>query len=595
MDLRIATSSPTAAERAALDGVLGSPVLSWQGAERDDASLRHHARPSGRRDLLLPALHALQDRVGWISRGGLDEVCRRLGVAPADAYGVASFYGLLSLDAPKRRVLHVCNDLACMVAGSIVPPATTTTAVHDSLCLGLCELAPAALLIEAGEQPCAVPIGAVTPSALTDLAAGASPRSMAEPGVPQAGDPALVLLRRVGVVDATSLDDYRAHGGYQALARALDMGATAVVEAVEASGLVGRGGAAFPTGRKWAAVASQPALPHYVVANGDESEPGTFKDRVLMEGDPFAVVEAMTVAGFAVGAEKGYLYVRGEYPVAWARLQGAVATARRAGLLGPDIMSRGVAFDIELRKGAGAYICGEETAIFASIEGYRGEPRPKPPFPVEVGLFGQPTLVNNIETLVNVLPVLLDGPEAFAATGTAQSKGTKLFCLSGSVTRPGVYEVPFGPTIRELVTLAGGLAEGREVQAVLLGGAAGTFATPADLDVPLTMEGVRTIGASLGSGVVLVLDDTVDLVPLVIRIATFFRDESCGQCVPCRLGTARQVELLRRATDGDGAALPVLDDVGRAMRDASICGLGQMAYNAVESAVTRLRLFGAPS
>jgi NADH-quinone oxidoreductase subunit F len=334
------------------------------------------------------------------------------------------------------------------------------------------------------------------------------------------------------------------------------------------------------------------------VANADESEPGTFKDRVLMEGDPFAVVEAMTIAGVTVGAERGHLNLRGEYPVARARLDHAIAQCRAHGLLGADVMGRGASFDITVFRGAGAYICGEETAIFNSIEGERGEPRNKPPFPVDAGLFGRPTLVNNIETLVNVLPIVLGGGAAYASVGTEGSTGTKLFCLSGRVERPGVYEVPFGTTLRSLLDLAGGVAGGRALQAVLLGGAAGGFVGPDDLDVPLTFEGTRAIGASLGSGVVMVLDDTVDLVPFLVRIAAFFRDESCGQCVPCRVGTVRQEEALHRlaasAAGGGGRAgdLALLAEVAQVMQDASICGLGQTAASAVVSAVTRLGVFG---
>jgi NADH-quinone oxidoreductase subunit F len=371
-----------------------------------------------------------------------------------------------------------------------------------------------------------------------------------------------------------------------------------VIREVLASKLQGRGGAAFPAGRKWEAVAKQPARPHYLVCNADESEPGTFKDRVLMEEDPFALVEAMTIAAYATGCEKGYVYIRGEYPLALERVDQAIAGARGAGLLGPSILGQPFIFDMEVRRGAGAYICGEETALFNSIEGFRGEPRNKPPFPVEKGLFGKPTVINNVETLVNVLPIVLEGGAAFAAIGTGQSTGPKLFCLSGSVVRPGVYEVPFGATLRELIALAGGLPPGRTVRAVLLGGAAGSFVGPEELDVPLTFEGTRAIGASLGSGVVMIYDDRADLPDAVRRIAAFFRDESCGQCVPCRVGTERQEELVtrlsaRRPLGGAAQEDALLDDIARAMRDASICGLGQTASGAIQSAIRKLGVFSA--
>jgi NADH-quinone oxidoreductase subunit F len=291
------------------------------------------------------------------------------------------------------------------------------------------------------------------------------------------------------------------------------------------------------------------------------------------------------------------VYLRGEYPVAHRRLAEAIAQAERRGYLGDDVMGSARRFTIEVCRGAGAYICGEETAIFNSIEGYRGEPRNKPPFPVDSGLFARPTVVNNVETLVNVLPILAGGGPAFARVGTGGSTGTKLFCLSGSVVRPGVYEVPFGPTVRDLVALAGGVRDGRAVQAVLLGGAAGGFLGPDELDVALTLEGTRAAGAALGSGVVMVLDDTVELAPFLLRIAAFFRDESCGQCVPCRVGTVRQEEALHRLAAG--APFGTVDDelalvaaVGQVMRDASICGLGQTASSAVESALAKLAPFG---
>ncbi|HZQ77531.1 MAG TPA: NAD(P)H-dependent oxidoreductase subunit E [Acidimicrobiia bacterium] len=589
MDLRLAGLAASPAEQAALDGLLGAPANGWQGS----------GAPRARRHLLLPALHAVHDVTGWISRGALDEIARRLDVAPADVHGVASFYGLFSLEPRPPRVVHVCTDLACRMAATEAHHAGGAGVV-ESPCLGLCERAPAVLVAQYGDERGEA---VVAPASAGDLAAavtgdlgGFAPEPPVAAAVPQAGDPGLVLLRRIGVVDPAGLDDYRAQGGYEALRRAVKLGPAGVIREVTDSGLVGRGGAAFPTGRKWAAVAAQPARPHELVCNADESEPGTFKDRVLMEGDPYAVLEAMTIAGYAVGAEHGYLYLRGEYPRALRTLQAAIDTARERGFLGTDVMGLGFAFDVEIRRGAGAYICGEETAIFNSIEGYRGEPRNKPPFPVEAGLFGRPTLVNNVETLVNVLPILDGGGAAFAAVGTGRSTGPKLFCLSGSVARPGVYEVPFGTTLRELLDLAGGVPGGRALQAVLLGGAAGAFVGPAGLDVPLTFEGAAAAGVTLGSGVVMVLDDTVDLAPFLLRIAAFFRDESCGQCVPCRVGTVRQEEALHRLAGGRPLGgvdeeLARLADIGQVMRDASICGLGQTAASAVASAIGSLGVF----
>ncbi|MEU6302324.1 NAD(P)H-dependent oxidoreductase subunit E [Streptomyces chartreusis] len=603
MDLHFGDSKPTDDERAAVDALLGPPESSWEGADRSDVDLRwakggRAARD--RRDLLLPGLHAINDRIGWISEGALDYLCRRLTVPPSEAYGVATFYAMFSVKPRPATVLHVCTDLACAAAGASelcagiearLGPGSGVS-VERSPCLGLCERAPAALAIKAGDP---VRTAVSAPATVHDavLAASAPDSAPEEPAaamaVPQAGGDELVLLKRVGVVDPMSLDDYRAHGGYSALRRAFELGPAGVIREVTDSGLVGRGGAAFPTGRKWQATASQPDHPHYLVCNADESEPGTFKDRVLMEGDPYALVEAMTIAAYATGAHKGYLYLRGEYPRALARLEHAIAQARARGFLGDDVLGQGYAFDIEIRRGAGAYICGEETALFNSIEGYRGEPRSKPPFPVEKGLFGKPTVENNVETLVNVLPILTMGAPAYAAIGTERSTGPKLFCVSGSVARPGIYELPFGATLGELLELAG-VREG--LRAVLLGGAAGGFVRPDEMDIPLTFEGTREAGTTLGSGVVLAFDDTVPLPRLLLRIAEFFRDESCGQCVPCRVGTVRQEEALHRIAERTGLAaaddIALLREVGRAMRDASICGLGQTAWNAVESAIDRL-------
>ncbi|MGN6378437.1 MAG: NAD(P)H-dependent oxidoreductase subunit E [Gaiellales bacterium] len=613
MDLRLTTTPPSDAERDAVDGILGPPHSAWVGGERGaDGHVAlggHSAR--AQRHLLLPTLHALQSRVGFISPAGLGYVCRRLTVPPAEAYGVASFYALFALEPRPPTVVHVCTDIACMCRGSnelvselertVGPagehPGNGNAIWLESPCLGLCEQAPAALVTMAGEAAQDV---SITSATAEDVATALRHRAQASTDivVPQAagGGEGLRLLRRVGRVDPRSLDSYRSEGGYEALRMALDMGPAGVIREVSDSRLLGRGGAAFPTGRKWEAVARNPARPHYLVCNADESEPGTFKDRVVIEADPFALIEAMTVAGFATGAERGFIYLRGEYPKAWQTLESALAQARERGLLGDDVMGRGVRFDIELRKGAGAYICGEETALFNSIEGYRGEPRSKPPFPVDEGLFSRPTVVNNVESLINVLDIVREGGAAFAAIGTEQSTGTRLLCLSGNVERPGLYEVPFGVTLREVLDMAGGVAGGKALKTVLLGGAAGSFVGPDKLDLELSFEATRAAGATLGSGVVMAFDEDADLVAVALRIAAFFRDESCGQCVPCRVGTVRQQEALLRLVSGrprgsvaDEVAL--LDEIAQAMRDASICGLVQTAANAIDSLIRELDLF----
>jgi NADH-quinone oxidoreductase subunit F len=617
MDLHLTDATATEEERAAVDALLGEPASRWEGGERDEAREGHFSlggqAARAKRHLLLPALHAVRDRIGWVSEGAVNYLAQRLTVPPAEIFGVASFYALFDFAETPPTVLHVCDDIACMANGAGAriaelertqgsegrPCAGGRAAWKRSPCLGLCEHAPAALVQRAGTGRAHTTIAPASGAGLSAALTAARGEPRAHVALPQQGDAALRLLRRAGVADAGSLADYRAHGGYRALERALAIGAEAVIREVTAAQLLGRGGAAFPTGRKWAAVAAAPARPHHVVCNADESEPGTFKDRVLMEADPFAIVEALTIAGFATGAQHGWIYIRGEYPEAQARLTEAIRQARGAGLLGKGILARdgqpGFSFDIELRVGAGAYICGEETALFNSIEGYRGEPRNKPPFPVHEGLFQQPTAINNVETLANVLDIVREGGAAFAAIGTERSKGTRLFCLSGHVARPGLYELPFGASLRELLALAGGIRGGRALRAILLGGAAGSFVTPDELDVPLTFEGTQAIGASLGSGVVMAFDDTTDMEAIVLRIARFFRDESCGQCVPCRVGTVRQEESLARLSAGAAdrdAELVVLQDLDRAMRDASICGLGHTAAIAVRSAIQKLGLFG---
>ena len=544
MDIRTTGGPATAEEVAAVDGLLGPPE-----------AVHHHLAYGGRmlrtrRHLLLPVLHAVQDRAGWVSRGALEYACRRLSIPPAEAYGVVSFYARFALEPRGDVALHVCDDIVCSLAGVEKPEGARLAP-----CLGLCDRAPATLTERFGAVYEAVQTPSSQPS----------------------GYPGARLLRRIGVVDPDSIDSYLQHGGFSALKRAREMGPAAIIDAVTRAKLLGRGGAAFPTGRKWQSVADAPVRPHYLVCNADESEPGTFKDRVLMEGDPFALVEGMAIAAFATGCEKGYVYVRAEYPLARRRVENAIALARERGYLD---------FEIEVRRGAGAYICGEETALFNSIEGKRGEPRNKPPFPVEVGLFGKPTLPNNVETLVNVLEIV-----------NGEFADTRLFCVSGQVLRPGVYEVPMGTPLRALVEMAGGLAPGRTMQAVLLGGAAGSFLTPEQIDVPLSFEGVRAIGATLGSGAVMLFDDTADMRQVLLRIARFFRDESCGQCVPCRVGTKRQEEILERMferRDGDGRAdVMLLSDIAQAMRDASICGLGQTAANAIASGLTQLKVLDA--
>jgi NADH-quinone oxidoreductase subunit F len=546
-----------------------------------------------KREALLPMLHGAQAVYGWLPGEVQQAIGETLRVPLADVHGVIEFYTMFYNEPTARKVVRVCEDPACYLAGGEGVMAaveaklglrsgettTDTEVTYEHVpCLGMCELSPAALN---GVRPA----GELTPEDVDDFLAGTYP----EPNAKVYGKP-LYLLKRLGKVDPYSLEDYKAHGGYQGLRKALAMTPENLIELVEASGILGRGGAMFPTGRKWRFTRGAPgsAADKHIVVNADESEPGTFKDRCLMEEDPFAVVESATLAGYAVGAEKGWIFVRGEYPRSFQRLQNAVGQARAAGYLGQNVLDKaGFHFDIEVRMGAGAYICGEETALFEAIEGKRGFPRIKPPFPTTHGLFMQPTAVNNVETLVAALVVLEMGLEAWQQLGTENSPGTKLFCLSGHVGKPGIYELPFGLTIRELIEMAGGV-RGQEIQAVLMGGAAGVFIGEEKLDMPLTYEDSRESGIPLGSGVVMVFNEAADLRKAMYQLSRFFAHESCGKCFPCQLGSQRQMEILDRiANDGgvNAGDMQALLDLGFTMTETSLCGLGQTAASAVVSAI----------
>ncbi len=562
-------------------------------------SLLDEFAPYGQSGLLL-ALHAAQSLYGHISEGAAVEIGRRLGVPLADVHGVIDFYSMFYREPAGKTVVQVCGDPACGLAGGdevleaiyrhlkVAPGETSADGaytVERAPCLGLCEHAPALLVGETA-------LGQADPHQAARLIQGAGTTPYSRLG----GDIHL-LTANCGNGCPTSLPEYRAGGGYRGLTQALGMTPQTVIAEVKASGLVGRGGAAFPTGIKWEGAAGAVGEPKYLVCNADESEPGTFKDRVLMEEDPHSVLEGMLIAAYAIGAHQGYLYIRGEYPYAYKVLEGAIEEARQAGLLGADILGSGFEFDIQLRRGAGAYICGEETALFESIEGKRGFPRVKPPFPTTHGLFGKPTAINNVETLCNVPHILKGGVQAYRQLGTEQSPGPKLFCVSGDVVHPGLYEVPFGVSLRHMLALAGGVRGGRDLQAILFGGAAGAFATPDQLDVRLTFEDLRQAGLPLGSGVIMVFDERRDLRDVLKRLGRFFAHESCGKCYPCQMGTQRQYEILERVAAGD--ALPGdtgrLSDVGWTMTDASLCGLGQTAATAVLSALKLWpELFAAP-
>jgi NADH-quinone oxidoreductase subunit F len=544
-----------------------------------------------RRDALLPMLHDVQAIFGWLSRESQEVIGKTLRVPLAEIHGVIEFYSMFYNQPTPSKVIRLCEDPACHLAGadevanafnkaiSKNNPAAgfdNPMIVEQVPCLGMCEHAPVGLM---GTEP----MGNLQTDSVTGYLEGKGPVPMAK-----VFGRTRLITERIGTVDPLSLDDYKIHGGFEVLRSILKMNPDDLINEVEQSGILGRGGAMFPLGRKWRFTRAAHGELKFVIVNGDESEPGTFKDRCLMEEDPFAVIEAATVAGYAIGAQKGWIFVRGEYSRAYTRLDNAVKMARKNGYLGRNILNLGFDFDIEMRLGAGAYICGEETALFSAIEGMRGFPRIKPPFPVTHGLFNRPTAINNVETLVTVLAALKIGIDSWQTYGTKQSPGTKLFCVSGHVKQPGLYELPFGFTVQELIKLAGGVQGGTRVQAVLLGGAAGTFLGPQDLDLELNYEDARLKEVPLGSGVIMVFNENADLRKTLYQLSRFFAHESCGKCFPCQLGTQRQKEILAGIANGAekrNSNKRDLIDIGHAMTETSLCGLGQTASSAILSAI----------
>ncbi len=549
------------------------------------------------RDALLPVLWDFQTAFGYINADQVHAISHTLRVPEAEIYGVIQFYSLFHDSPTGETIIRICTDPSCGIAGadqvldglcehlSIEHGETTPddryTVTHTT-CLGLCEHAPAALISRRG-------IGEYSYAPVQDLAHLL--QDLEKPHRAIIGGESRVLLAGTDGERAQSLAEY---GDYGSLRRALfDLTPEAVIAEVESSNLIGRGGAAFPTGMKWKFTRQGPGQPHFVVCNADESEPGTFKDRVLMECRPHLLLEGMALSGYAIGAQKGYLFIRGEYPESARTMQAAITEAVTAGMLGDNIMGSVFRFHVEIRRGGGAYICGEETALFEAIEGKRGFPRIKPPFPTTHGLFGKPTAINNVETLCAVPGIVRHGASWFKQWGADQSTGTKLVSVSGHVNRPGVYEIVPGITLRKLLDE---YCEGvvGTAQAVLMGGAAGTFLTPDEIDVPLTFENLRAIGSTFGSGAIMVFNDTVDMRDVLVRLGRFFQHESCGKCFPCQLGTQRQHEILERVyapLPGDDKRL---QDIGLTMTEASLCGLGQTAASAVLSAMKKWpELFGS--
>ena len=390
-----------------------------------------------------------------------------------------------------------------------------------------------------------------------------------------------IVLERAGRIDPENIEEFIAEDGYQALGKVLtDMTPEQVIETIEKSGLQGRGGAGFPTGLKWKFVRLAKGNKKYVICNADESEPGTFKDRIVLEGDPHTILEAMAIAAYAIGADEGYIYIRGEYGLAYRRLEQAIEQAREYGFLGKDIFNTGFHFDVHVHRGAGAYVCGEETALIESIEGKRGEPRARPPFPVTRGLWNKPTLVNNVETLANVSAIIRHGPEWYRSFGTPSSPGTKVYTIMGNVNFSGVIEVPMGITLREVINIyARGMKPGSVLRLAQTGGSSGSIIPASLQDTPMDFESFRKAGVSLGSGALLICDQNTCTVDLVKVLLEFFRFESCGKCTPCRVGTQRAYEIVERITQGQGGLedLDILQGIAQEMERAANCGLGQTA------------------
>ncbi len=550
--------------------------------------LQSHAKQRGD---LIPVLQEAQERYGYLPREVLQAVARWSGLPPSEVYGLATFYALWQVGEKPPPVVYLCGDGPCHIQGAPQVRRALKEAgleVRRTSCIGHCAGGPVARCADRIYR-------SLTPQDIRVLLEGREPAPVSPGEEILAIEVPLerALLRRIGRI---SLAEAVSAGAYQALHRALTtMTSEEVVEEVVRSGLQGRGGAGFPTGLKMrftAAAARSGNGPACVVCNADESEPGTFKDRLLIEGDPHLLLEGIVLAGYAVGAREGYIYIRGEYAPQAEILERAIREAQEAGYLGSDILGTGFAFTIHLHRGAGAYICGEETALLESLEGKRGEPRLRPPYPTTCGAFGRPTLLNNVETLCNLPGIVAYGAGWYRQVGTEKSPGTKLYPISGHVRRRGCLEAPLGRfTLREVIEgPAGGMRGPAPFKACHLGGAAGAIVGPEFLDVPLDFASCAAAGAMLGAGDVVILDATTCLVDYVRTVAAFFRAESCGKCTPCRVGTERQFHLLDELASGRGTPehLQELLEWGEHMTDSSFCGLGQTASTAVLSA---LRLF----
>jgi len=506
------------------------------------------------------------------------------------------------LAARKKFTFRVCLAAGCVSSNSEAVKAALEKAVKDAGletdvevrgvgCLKLCCGGPLVAV-----DPLNVVYQKVTPAdapglvaALNGAQIGVAKVDLSHPFFAKQRN---IVLENSGVVDPERIESYIAHDGYRALREVLrEMSPADVIAAVTKSGLRGRGGAGYPTGLKWATVAKTKSSRKFVICNADEGDPGAFMDRSVLESDPHRVIEGMIIAAYAVGAEQGYIYVRAEYPLAIKRLQNAIRQARQFGLLGSGIFESPFTFNIEIRIGAGAFVCGEETALIASIEGRRGMPRPRPPYPAEYGLFGHPTLINNVETFANIPPIIRNGPDWFASIGIEKSKGTKVFALAGQVKHTGLIEVPMGITLREIVEeMGGGAPDGKRVKAVQTGGPSGGCVPASEMDTPVDYESLARLGSIMGSGGMIVMDETTRMVDVAAFFIEFCMDESCGKCAPCRAGTLQMHNLLAKIRTGNATAadLRTLEELCEVVKNTSLCGLGQTAPNPI---LSTLRFF----
>jgi len=552
--------------------------------EIDDSEIVELADQQGRDpEALLSIFRSLQARRGGLSQAAISDVARVLHLPTERAYGVATFYSLLSTQPTPLPTIRWCDGPACWLHRATEIGATLEEVcgqdwiVKRTSCLGLCDRAPAALV---EDQPCG-PL----PEQLAKISAACEQETPTYTH-PRPGE-TRVLLAHAGEIDPDSIDSALAHGAYRALESALKKSPAEVLAEVEASGLTGRGGAGFPTGRKWQMVAQARQLPKYVVCNADESEPLVFKDRVLIDTNPHQLLEGLALAGYAVGAYEGFIYIRGEYEAQAARLERAIQQAEAHGRLGWRIRDSDFSFRIHVHRGAGAYICGEESALLESLEGKRGEPRPRPPYPTTHGYRGQPTLVNNVETLSAIPSIVRNGAEFYRSFGPRSSPGTKLYTLLGHVRHPGLFEAPLGLTLRQVIDdFGGGLWPGSTFNFALTGGAAGTIVPLHLLDVPIDYSSAAQ-GVALGAGAFLICDQTVSVVALLRELLHFFEVESCGKCTPCRIGTHQARVILDRFVAGEAQTddLQELARLADMLQTASFCGLGQSAAIPIKSAL----------